>query len=171
MTNLTTLCLQCGYSAEDIIPRISPPTSRDNILCHSNKCLTEDKECTTRFFVTEGQLKLATLENRITLVKALLGELEVTKDELEVAISEKKKLLHPIRSFPTELLKEVFLHGAGFYSDAREHFRSGSHSLDVKAAPWLYGQVSHRWREVALSTPLLWAWVLIFRVISQAKLK
>ncbi|TFK44010.1 hypothetical protein BDQ12DRAFT_730142 [Crucibulum laeve] len=61
--------------------------------------------------------------------------------------SEHRVLLSPLRIFPEELLREIFI---DVYNDEENPFWAPAD------APWIVGNVCQRWRVIALSTPQLW---------------
>ncbi|KAE9400928.1 hypothetical protein BT96DRAFT_784088, partial [Gymnopus androsaceus JB14] len=96
------------------------------------------------------------LEYRIEKARNLLVHLEATRKQTQQAVKEYKEMLNPVRRLPFDVFQEIFLHGAGMYTDAGSHFGSTSHSLDLASPPWVYGRVCQSWKEVTLETPLLW---------------
>ncbi|KAF8906675.1 hypothetical protein CPB85DRAFT_868455 [Mucidula mucida] len=84
-----------------------------------------------------------------------LETLEKFRADISTAHKQYKILTHPFRRLPAELLREVFL----ALSDVDDS--EGLHSpADAKHAPtlhpWNIAEVCHSWREIAISTPLLW---------------
>ncbi|KAE9403487.1 hypothetical protein BT96DRAFT_814894, partial [Gymnopus androsaceus JB14] len=78
-------------------------------------------------------------------------------------VKEHKEMLNPVRRLPFDVLQEIFLHGAGMYTDAGSHFGSISHSLDLTSPPWVYGRVCRWWKQVTLKTPLLWTRIKVVK--------
>ncbi|KAJ7077254.1 hypothetical protein B0H15DRAFT_789755, partial [Mycena belliarum] len=79
-----------------------------------------------------------------------LRELAVHPDELPDLLRHLRGTLSLIRTFPAELLGEVFI-----------FCRDDSHALrysttDPRQAPMILGHVCHHWRSVAHNTPRLW---------------
>ncbi|KAE9385984.1 hypothetical protein BT96DRAFT_1087953, partial [Gymnopus androsaceus JB14] len=109
-----------------------------------------------RKFVIEGELEIQHLELRIEKTRDLLDHLEAILKQTRGAVKEHKEMLNPVRRLLFDVLQEIFLHGAGMYTDAGSHFSLTSHSLDLTSPPWVYGRVCHFWKEVALKTSLLW---------------
>ncbi|KIK54874.1 hypothetical protein GYMLUDRAFT_176624, partial [Collybiopsis luxurians FD-317 M1] len=149
-------CPKCGYSLTTEVPRIPFRSSHFQTLLKTNQSLTEGEERNFKTFVRDGNSKLSALDARIALVKNLLEDLERVRGELDLALNEQKKLLHPMRSMPTDLLVEIFKHGSGLYDDPKELFRSDWHSLKLTLPPWVYGRVCRRWRDISVRTPILW---------------
>ncbi|KAF5364549.1 hypothetical protein D9757_011812 [Collybiopsis confluens] len=149
-------CPQCGYSSVNDIPRAPLSSKRFQKLLSTNECLTGEEKCIFNDFVEDGQSRLSDLDARIALVGNLLEGLKKAKEELETALTERKKILHPMRSIPEELLLEIFKRGLGINDDPEDLFRSEWHSLDLSSAPWVYGHVSRRWRVLSMNSPVLW---------------
>lgn len=66
----------------------------------------------------------------------------------------------PIYRLPYDVLLDIFflcvpLSGAGW----RESLTRSSHSLNTRNAPWSLSQVSQQWRDVSLSSRLLWTFI------------
>lgn len=84
------------------------------------------------------------------------------------SISEKKRLLHPIRRLPTEILEIVFLHVVyadrrrlrdAFLKTSMQPFRNTLH-----LAPFTIAAVCRRWRGISTAIPWLWTFLLLPRV-------
>ncbi|KAJ3850849.1 hypothetical protein EV368DRAFT_84130 [Lentinula lateritia] len=157
----TEACPQCGYSSDSAPLRVPLPKARIDNFLHTNDFFTEEEGNIFRSFIGNGQSKLNHFEARIISVKALLAELEGAKAELVKALSEQKRILNPMRRMPEDLLVEIFLHGAGIYTDPGEYFPSANHSLDLGSPPWTYSRVCRRWKEIAMRTPRVWTRVKI----------
>ncbi|KAE9397750.1 hypothetical protein BT96DRAFT_883530, partial [Gymnopus androsaceus JB14] len=156
MTDLPLRCPSCGHSSTDSPIAIPHRTHRVESLLQSNEGPTEDEEHRFRKFVIEGESEIQYLEYRIEMCRILLDHLEDTLKRLRGAVKEHKEMLNPVRRLPFDVLQEIFLHGAGMYTDAGSHFGSISHSLDLTSPPWVYGRVCRWWKQVTLKTPLLW---------------
>ncbi|PBK61930.1 hypothetical protein ARMSODRAFT_618773 [Armillaria solidipes] len=106
----------------------------------------------------EMRENIALLDQKVELLR---GE----RIRISQAISERKRLLSPIRQLPAEILSHIFLQTIEFPIEATQtdaasedmwwKFRS-AHS-----APWSIALVSRRWRQVALDFPQLWSHVNI----------
>ncbi|KAJ3734613.1 hypothetical protein DFJ43DRAFT_1063588 [Lentinula guzmanii] len=155
----TTACPDCGYSYNNTPLR--HPLPRIGSLLRTNDPLTEEEEVIFRDFLGDRQSILSQLGARILSIKALLRELEISQSELQMAITQRNRLLNPIRRMPPELLREIFLHGAGYYMDAEKHLPSATHSLDLKFPPWSFSRVCRSWKEIIIHTPLLWTRVKV----------
>ncbi|KAJ4478968.1 hypothetical protein J3R30DRAFT_3881097 [Lentinula aciculospora] len=161
MTTPASACPKCGHSFVSV-PLITPlPKDRIHRLLRTNDYLSDEDESMLQSFISNAPSKLSHLEARIVLVKALLDELETAKEDIRMAFSKRKKLLNPMRRMPEDLLVEIFLHGVGYYTDPEEYFLAAKHSLDLGSPPWTYGRVCHRWKEIAIQTPLLWTRVKV----------
>ncbi|KAJ7587337.1 hypothetical protein C8J56DRAFT_941724 [Mycena floridula] len=83
-------------------------------------------------------------------VTEMEGKLSQKKMEME----NYKKLVHPIRRLPVEVLCEIFLSLAS-NEDVRHGFREST--LSATTMPWVVSQVSRLWRSSALGFPRLWS--------------
>ncbi|KAK0445043.1 uncharacterized protein EV420DRAFT_983208 [Desarmillaria tabescens] len=72
---------------------------------------------------------------------------EVDKAHLKRLIDTYRSILSPLRTFPTELLVEVFKHTVEDFFPV----------FDMSQSPWLLGRVCRRWRAVSRSSAELWA--------------
>ncbi|KAJ7596290.1 hypothetical protein C8J56DRAFT_917029 [Mycena floridula] len=61
----------------------------------------------------------------------------------------------PIDTLPNELLEHIFLQSCN-PAIPQHGWDHGDHCLNMKTMPWVVGQVCSRWRESALSFPLMW---------------
>ncbi|KAF7371155.1 F-box domain-containing protein [Mycena sanguinolenta] len=71
--------------------------------------------------------------------------------------AQNKAILSPLRRVPSEILTEIFLWTLPCVSEMTGNLCK----FNVARSPWLLTHISHRWRVVALSTPLLWSQVII----------
>ncbi|KAF9021000.1 hypothetical protein BDZ89DRAFT_251655 [Hymenopellis radicata] len=102
------------------------------------------------------------------------AKITALKQELELAVRERAKLqrhyedaktlLHPIRTLPSDVLREVFSWCIPTRRELFEDIKEDTFdycSLNASNAPWSLSQVSKGWRTVALSSPLLWRTVAL----------
>ncbi|KAF9020677.1 hypothetical protein BDZ89DRAFT_991784 [Hymenopellis radicata] len=75
-------------------------------------------------------------------------------------IADAKRIFHPMRSLPQDILTEIFLSCTPSVDHHNfDWSRRGTNfdSLCPLNHPWNISHVSHRWREISLSLPRLWS--------------
>lgn len=137
-------CHNCGYHAFTLIPPISIPD-----LFNKNDALspTESQQIQSTLSVVHNDLWR--INNEISRVQAELHNLMRNRDLLRASHDRQRLLLSPVRSIPPEILAHIFMALAG-HELGQLVFPSRKHIL-------LPGQICRYWREVAISTPSLWA--------------
>ncbi|KAK0245268.1 hypothetical protein EDD85DRAFT_783217 [Armillaria nabsnona] len=109
-------------------------------------------------------LKLsAEMRDNIALLDQKVELLRGERIRISEAISERQRLLSPIRGLPAEILSHIFLQTIEFPIEATQ---TGARRLwwkfrSAHNAPWSIAVVSRRWRQVALDFPQLWSYVNI----------
>ncbi|KAF9030552.1 hypothetical protein BDZ89DRAFT_1064563 [Hymenopellis radicata] len=86
--------------------------------------------------------------------KSAVAALEKRIIEVDSVLQNAKKISHPIRSIPNEILSMIFA------QCANTHFwesRDEKDSLSTERAPWNLSYVCQRWRNLVLSSPSLWS--------------
>ncbi|KAJ7592507.1 hypothetical protein C8J56DRAFT_478812 [Mycena floridula] len=91
---------------------------------------------------------LNTSNNEISRLTASIDELIMQRELLQHNVASYKAILAPIRRLPSEVLQEIFV-------SCLPPGKAVAPSTTV--APLLLGRISRSWRELALSTPPLWA--------------
>ncbi|KAF9070229.1 hypothetical protein BDP27DRAFT_1221074, partial [Rhodocollybia butyracea] len=156
MTDSGLRCPSCGHLSSDVRLSIPDETPRINKLLTSNDRPTQSEERHFQHFVVQGESEIQYLETRMAQVRGLFNNLKTELERATEAVKEYKSMLNPVRRLPFEILREIFLYGAGMRMEAGSHFASSSHSMDVASPPWVYGRVCSSWKEVTVRTPLLW---------------
>ena len=93
-----------------------------------------------------------------------LPSMESSLKALTTSILEKKRVLHPIRRLPAEILERIFTE---FVEDDRHRLRSDfdEHIDEMKGtlhfAPFIISSVCRRWRRIAIETPWLWSYLRV----------
>ncbi|KAF5340096.1 hypothetical protein D9758_013164 [Tetrapyrgos nigripes] len=88
-----------------------------------------------------------TVKSQIKHLEDTIATLTEKVDQAASYVTKYKKILHPIRSLPNEVLAEIFFLCT---SDL-------TNPLCVNEMPWVLGQVCRRWRDVALSAPKIYS--------------
>ncbi|KAF9483077.1 hypothetical protein BDN70DRAFT_874313 [Pholiota conissans] len=96
----------------------------------------------------EPRKRLSEMNSKISELERSLNELKRERDILEEEIEQHALLLTPFRRLPDDMLREIFI---ACLQDDRNAFMS------CREAPLLLGLVCRKWRDLAYSTPTLWA--------------
>ena len=114
--------------------------------------LLEVEEAAVRESLLDTRKRLDLVHERLAEARRLTLELEIEREQLQESVDMHKAVLSPGRRLPTEILSEIMLaciHGEKF------------DSLHTDNGAWILGQVSHRWRTVALNLQALWSAVVV----------
>lgn len=96
--------------------------------------------------IADADSELERLQDEITLAMARVRQLKNQRRPIQSYIKLREAIFAPIRQLPTEILLEIFL------------IASPSVSITATAGfPWKLGHVCGRWRDVVLSSPILWS--------------
>ncbi|KAK7030271.1 hypothetical protein VNI00_014288 [Paramarasmius palmivorus] len=87
---------------------------------------------------------------RLDRLKATIFLLQAERRRLEGIAGKYRQILHPVRKAPVEVLQHLFTFCVDGGVGQEEN------SLVPSQMPWVLGQISRNWRNVALSTPHLW---------------
>ncbi|KAF8877812.1 hypothetical protein BD779DRAFT_1628833 [Infundibulicybe gibba] len=91
---------------------------------------------------------IASSENMVSVIQAAVDALEKRKAELLGLVRAHQAAISPLRSFPSEILAEIFTQ---FVTTAQIHWCTGSLPPVL-----MLMQVCSRWRRIILDTPRLW---------------
>lgn len=80
------------------------------------------------------------------------GRLDVLRANLRLSLLRGQETLSPIRLLPDDILREIFFAGLR---------RGPWNPTNLTQIPWVAGKVCQRWRNIVLSTPLLWSSLII----------
>ncbi|KAF9029623.1 hypothetical protein BDZ89DRAFT_1065253 [Hymenopellis radicata] len=84
------------------------------------------------------------------------------RDEVQPpTICASNQVIPPIECLPDDALLDIFFHCTPLYSGRSwsDSFTRSMNSLDTCNAPWSLSQVCQRWRDICLSSRLLWCFV------------
>ncbi|KAK0214320.1 hypothetical protein IW262DRAFT_1440768 [Armillaria fumosa] len=111
--------------------------------------------------IADGPTRLADLEKMIAEAQQVLGDLLRERELVKVQLADAKILLHPLRSLSDDIFREIFSWCVPNWVDIRTSpGYLSAESLCPQRPPWTLTRVSHRWRDVALSSPRLWCTVI-----------
>ncbi|KAL0570491.1 hypothetical protein V5O48_011470 [Marasmius crinis-equi] len=163
------ICPHCSSlldGASTATNTIQPPSAAAERLANSNEPpLDSSQDYENNLAQTQAHLKLVAAE--IARMEKNLRVLQEKRDRLNGFVDTYKRILQPIRRLPEDVLREVFRMSTDDGSSHMDLFRSWkgvttrTDSLSPHQTPWKLGQISHHWREVALSYSLLWSFVAI----------
>ncbi|SJL06954.1 uncharacterized protein ARMOST_10296 [Armillaria ostoyae] len=112
-------------------------------------------------FLHDHLRELSKQDEEIARVSALLNRLTNKRRHLQQYITAHQGILSPIRTFPPEILAEIFMQ---MLDDAYDVF-------DTKRGPWALGHVCRRWKDASRSSPALWASLSIENLHLQPQLR
>ncbi|KAK7040515.1 hypothetical protein R3P38DRAFT_2694046, partial [Favolaschia claudopus] len=92
--------------------------------------------------------ELVRMDEQIQEIEISLRHLREKRDALKGNIDAHKALVSPMRLAPDDILREIFIACLPSATNAL---------MDPKEAPLLFGRICRHWRDIALSTPMLWA--------------
>ncbi|KAF7314718.1 F-box domain-containing protein [Mycena kentingensis (nom. inval.)] len=117
-------------------------------LLHTNY-IPSDSECARiRAFLTTSREDALRHKAEVVRLRGLLDEAALKHDAACAELAAHKALISPMRRMPDDVLRAVFLHTLP---------KTRNVVLGPKEGPLLLSLVCRRWRDVALSTPRLWA--------------
>ncbi|PBK63063.1 hypothetical protein ARMSODRAFT_963606 [Armillaria solidipes] len=152
----TLECATCGHVFLRPKTAQMPLSARVKELLKSNVPPLHEDRLELVEIVAQSSRAVVDLEQRITeaqeMLDGLIRERAVSAEHLKNA----KALLHPIRTLPDDILREIFVHCGkewdDFYLNHTPH-----DSNKTTLPPWTISQVSRQWRYVAVSTSRLWS--------------
>ncbi|PBK88700.1 hypothetical protein ARMGADRAFT_937023, partial [Armillaria gallica] len=97
-------------------------------------------------FIHDHLRELSKQDEEIARISALLNRLTNKRRHLQQYITAHQGILSCIRTFPSEILAEIFMQTL---DDAYDVF-------DTKRGPWALGHVCRRWKDASRSSPALW---------------
>ncbi|KAK0184472.1 hypothetical protein F5146DRAFT_1145309 [Armillaria mellea] len=149
-------CPTCGTRnlRAGTVPTLRTP--RIEQLISINEPPLEFEEASLRDIVNQGPQMLSDLDAKFADVKDILQQLIRERSQLADNLSIAKKVLHPIRRLPTDILGEILF--ASVPSPAQCLFsRLRYDSMNLLEGPWLISHVCRRWRDIAINTSKLWS--------------
>ncbi|KAF8901101.1 hypothetical protein CPB85DRAFT_1228015, partial [Mucidula mucida] len=143
----------CSLLSESLKSAQIPRTPRVHHLLRSNYPPCEAELTDFRNVVEQFPRIIQDIDQRIDSVKEVLKSLHAARKQAESHVADAKSLIHPIRSLPNEILHEIFTYCVPRDAD---FIPVTVDSLDPRFAPWTLARVCHIWRELVISSPLLW---------------
>ncbi|KAJ7277982.1 hypothetical protein C8J57DRAFT_1126537, partial [Mycena rebaudengoi] len=139
-------CPHCSLAKSPRPPLLPPPTH----LYTTNEVPLESEIRNIRERINIGRARLTELDAEVgslATCAAFRHERQKTQENIEQHCS----ILSPIRSFPYDVLSEIF--SWTLPSPAGGKF----YSTDISLSPWLLSYVCRRWRNLVVSLPALWS--------------
>ncbi len=131
-------------------------------LLRCNDPLLEAEKTALRSLVDEAPSTLANLDQQIIEARQMLDSLIQKRQVAESDFDDAKTLLHPIRSMPQDVLKEIFHYCVPDWEEITSGPPQACYdSLDTRFPPWTISHVSMTWRDVSLSLPDLWTCITL----------
>lgn len=127
--------------------------TRLHALLHSNKIPKDSEIPSVRLATAEINGRLAPLDEEISQVRDRLVQLVKDRAALMDSRDQHEAILSPLRRMPPEILAEIF---AWTLPTAAEALSPSSFEMK-RRSPWVLTHVCSHWRDVAISTPLLWS--------------
>ncbi|KAF9046929.1 hypothetical protein BDZ89DRAFT_65871 [Hymenopellis radicata] len=117
-----------------------------------------------RRMVQESSTLMESLQDQIEKAQQTISTLQAIYGATSKRLKETKKILHPVRSLPRDILAEIFFACTPIAGeDDRIHFRYSPEfdTLYPRNHPWNLSHVCRAWRETALSLPRLWSTIYL----------
>ncbi|KAK0437677.1 hypothetical protein EV421DRAFT_1007009 [Armillaria borealis] len=147
------------HSESTCAPSLSRVRVKDLLRC--NDPLLEAEKTALRSLVDGAPSTLANLDQQIVEARQTLNSLIQKRQVTESDLDDAKTLLHPIRSMPQDVLRDIFDHCVPDWEDMIFEPRQGYDSLDPRFAPWTISHVSRTRRDVSLSRSHLWTCITL----------
>ncbi|KAJ6505672.1 hypothetical protein C8R47DRAFT_1102176 [Mycena vitilis] len=138
----------CGLPPDGLPPLHPLPATHP--LLTNNDPPAESETAQISDFLAGARKRRDGLDSNIATVAAILDTLVKERDLLAHDIRSHEGIISPLRQLPTEILCRIFVMA-----------RKPLANFELPKAPWYLGQISKRWREIALGMPVLWSsfWV------------
>ncbi|KAJ7601965.1 hypothetical protein DFH06DRAFT_1070959, partial [Mycena polygramma] len=139
----------CGLLPRDNLPPLHPLPATHPLLMH-NDPPAESETPKILAFLASAKKRCDGLDSNIEAVAAMLATLVKERDLLAQDIRSHEAVISLVRQLPTEILCRIFVMA-----------RKPQANFELPKAPWYLGQISKRWREIAIGMPVLWSsfWV------------
>ncbi|KAF9445967.1 hypothetical protein P691DRAFT_674583, partial [Macrolepiota fuliginosa MF-IS2] len=125
----------------------------------NNNPPTNEEAATVRRTLEGSLSRLHVLEDQVGQLQRRLDRLSLERRELHDFVDDHRRLLSPFRRLVPEILQEIFF-----------HCLPTAHNtvMSLEEAPLLLGRVCNHWRQVAYSTPKLWASIHIIATLAES---
>ncbi|KAK0231976.1 hypothetical protein EDD85DRAFT_97168 [Armillaria nabsnona] len=154
-----TVCLSCGIGSLPDPQNFR--SSRVNTLLQQNGSPETDERATFESIVKKGEDVLTDLDMRIDEARQLLESLLIERRRVATHIDDAKIILHPVRALSDDILHDIFSWCVYDWDDIVSRRCHPRESLDPRFPPWTIACVSRKWRDITLSSPLLWSTLIL----------
>ncbi|KAJ7063961.1 hypothetical protein C8F01DRAFT_954719, partial [Mycena amicta] len=117
-------------------------------LFRANTAPTDAQADQIRHAITASSPELEELEEEVTRLQELLLTAKKRRDVKREFIEQHRTILAPVRRLTDDILRVIFLATLSSHRDT---------AICADEGPLLVAQICRLWRDVALSTPRLWA--------------
>ncbi|KAF8913646.1 hypothetical protein CPB85DRAFT_1219360, partial [Mucidula mucida] len=142
-------------------PPFAPPASPSfSELLSTNAPPLDAELAGLRQIIQESSAYVDSLQSQIVKAQETLSALMGLQETASLMMADAKRILHPMRSLPEDVLAEIFLCCTPIvnHHEINWSIHGGEFdSLSPRNHPWNISHVSHRWREITLSLPRLWS--------------
>ncbi|SJL06946.1 uncharacterized protein ARMOST_10288 [Armillaria ostoyae] len=128
------------------LPDLDLHTSPFKSLVFTNDSPSNLEAKSVEEFLHDHLRELLKQDEEIARVSALLNRLTNKRRHLQQYINAHQGILSPIRTFPPEILAEIFMQTLDDHYDV----------FDTKRGPWVFGHVCRRWKDISRSCPAPW---------------
>ncbi|KAJ7599293.1 hypothetical protein C8J56DRAFT_1040185 [Mycena floridula] len=145
-------CNHCGNQYIQHIP--AAPVQDLPHLSHTNNAPTTAELATVKTNILNHQDEIQALQADVEKLQKALDVSKLRKSVAEKALLVQEGITHPLRKFPSELLREIFKACMEDWGENVRRYAYRPHSLPP--LPWNISHVSRRWREISISFQQLW---------------
>ncbi|SJL11557.1 uncharacterized protein ARMOST_14962 [Armillaria ostoyae] len=154
-----TMCLSCGIGSLPDPQNFRSP--RVSTLLHQNGYPETDERAAFESIVKNGEDVLVDLDMRIDEARQLLESLLIERRRATTHIDDAKTILHPVRALSDDILHEIFSWCVYDWDDIVSRRCYPHESLNTCHPPWTLACISRKWRDITLSSPLLWSTLIL----------
>ncbi|KAF7371183.1 F-box domain-containing protein [Mycena sanguinolenta] len=152
-------CSECGalQAVDELTEELRCPAGTSHYaLLNSNEAPLDSELPIVESMILKIDASVAAIDKEILDLYCRIKELNEERDRLRSYRVKNRAILSPIRRLPPEILVEIFL-----WTTPNSVKRRRSSSRYSFPWPWVLTRISHRWREIAVSTPSLWSHVVV----------
>ncbi|KAF9030529.1 hypothetical protein BDZ89DRAFT_1064539 [Hymenopellis radicata] len=128
---------------------MTPSLDRFQHLAEVNTPPNHRETSELRSIISKSDNQLSDLHKILAEAKQTVKSIKQHVDDVTFVLKSAKKITHPLRSVPNEILCLIFAQCVDYDARARN-------SLYTDQAPWTLSYVCSRWRRLVLSFPSLW---------------
>ncbi|KAJ7239603.1 hypothetical protein B0H12DRAFT_1135995 [Mycena haematopus] len=149
---MSVWCSECGAAAPvdaAVAEKLEcSPGTRHHALLNSNEVPQDSEVPMINSAISKIDASLACIDVELVQLHSRLKQLEAERDRLSSYRTQSCAILSSLRRMPPEILGEIFLWTIPTLPDRRY-------------SPWFLTHISRHWRQIAISTSLLWSFVVV----------